>query len=54
MPVASAVPPPSAREETRETRRPGSDEPVVTRAARLEPGHNALPSPYPVPRLGEH
>ena len=52
MPVASAVPPPSAREESPDRRRP--DEPPVTvGAAPSSPDTNALP-PYPVPRLGEH
>jgi len=47
MPVASAVPPPSAREESPESESPGSpSEPS-------SPDTNALP-PYPVPRLSEH
>jgi ATP-dependent Lon protease len=50
MPVASAVPPPSAREETPES--PGAEEPS-SREPGSSPDTNALP-PFPVPRLGEH
>ena len=50
MPVASAVPPPSAREEAPEP--PGSEEPA-SREPGSSPDTNALP-PFPVPRLGEH
>src|SRR6187401_2669558 len=50
MPVASAVPPPSAREESPES--PGSESPGSPEPA-SSPDTNALP-PYPVPRLSEH
>jgi len=50
MPVASAVPPPSAREEAPEPQ--GSEEPA-SREPGSSPDTNALP-PFPVPRLGEH
>jgi hypothetical protein len=52
MPVASAVPPPSAREESTDT--PRSDEPASPEPPASSPDTNALPFPGPVPRLGEH
>jgi ATP-dependent Lon protease len=55
MPVASAVPPPSAREElpgppTADT--PDSEDSPETPGS--SPDTNALPYPGPIPRLGEH
>jgi hypothetical protein len=48
MPVASAVPPPSAREEA-----PANTRPVVAARAGSSPDTNALP-PYPVPSPRQH
>jgi hypothetical protein len=51
MPVASAVPPPSAREEAPDSQ---SDEPASpSEPPSSSPDTNALP-PYAIPRLGEH
>ena len=51
MPVASAVPPPSAREDGPDSH---SDEPASpSEPPSSSPDTNALP-PYPLPRLGEH
>jgi ATP-dependent Lon protease len=51
MPVASAVPPPSAREESPDS--PGSESPGGSPSEPSSPDTNALP-PYPVPGLSEH
>ena len=52
MPVASAVPPPSAREDGPES--PHSDEPASREPPSSSPDTNALPFPGPVPGLSEH
>ena len=52
MPVASAVPPPSAREDGAES--PHADEPASPEPPSSSPDTNALPFPGPVPGLSEH
>ncbi len=54
MPVASAVPPPSAREESPESPTSSDEPPSSPENPGSSPGTNALPFPGPVPRLGEH